>query len=66
MSSFVEGFHDMGGSNAGLIDMENKPLQYWERCIHALLIILATKSPARRNLDHEVGTTPWSTILTDK
>ena len=38
--------HDIGGLDIDLpIEVEDKPLQYWELSIHALLVVLSKKSP---------------------
>ena len=46
-STGVNGIHDLGGvlTSIGAIDLVDKPLNYWQRSVHALLIVLASKKP---------------------
>jgi hypothetical protein len=54
-SSAFSATHDLGGkfdrTVEETIDTSHRPLQYWEYCIHALLVILATKSPPLMTTD---------------
>lgn len=47
-SAGINGVHDLGGvlTSIGAIDLIDKPLSYWERSVHALLIVLASRKPS--------------------
>lgn len=57
MSSFtnVGGAHDLGGAlrldGDGLVDLKDKKLSHWEISIHAVLVILASRSPPLMTTD---------------
>ncbi|CAM9350335.1 unnamed protein product [Ectocarpus fasciculatus] len=56
MSAHNNGPHDLGGRGGegpacAAIDMAPQPLQHWEYSIHALLILLSTKSPPMLSTD---------------
>lgn len=58
MANFIGsgGVHDVGGAvgeleNGGFIDIKDKKLQHWELSIHALLVLLASRSPALMTTD---------------
>ena len=45
-------FHDVGGEIDDVsIDFKEHALSYWEQSIHALLVLLATKSPPLMTTD---------------
>jgi hypothetical protein len=46
MAAYDRGFHDVGGLNDSVpIYFQDKPLEYWEQCIHALLVVLSKMKP---------------------
>lgn len=52
MAGYIRGVHDLGGlSDYSPIDVQDKPLEYWEQCIHALLVVLSKKTPALLTTD---------------
>jgi nitrile hydratase subunit alpha len=51
LSVFFVMQHDLGGQDIGEIVVTDRPLSFWEYSIHALLVILAQKTPSLMTTD---------------